>query len=477
MPGEFDGLPATRPATQPAASVSDRWWRSLGDPELDSLIGRAISANFDLQIALTRVQEARMQEAAVTGGALPMLDFSGGAGRGSGTNSTKGRVEGPLNAGTNTTGLREITQVYGFDAGWEIDLWGQYRREIEAARDDAQATAELRNGVLITVAADVARAYSDLRDEQWRLSILKDNIANQQQTMNIVQDKVRLGMVNDLDLQLARRQLAVLQAQIAPLELEIDTSQNRLAVLLGKFPQEMKAELSAPGNLPTPPPAIAAGLPITLLRRRPDIRHAERELAAYTARVGVAVADLYPHVAITSGIGLQGQGLGRQPSTNFLDWSVGPTAEWPLLDFGTLDAQIQLADLQTHEALVNYKRTIVLAVEDVDNAIASFSASHARLTSLAVALDASKKAVTLAQQRYERGIIDFLNVADAERQLYELQDQYASAEEDVTLGAIDVYEALGGGWQQYQALPPIRQPQPAVVAAVREAIAPTDPEK
>lgn len=472
MPSAFSAAP---PSTQPA-EITD-WWKSFGDLELDSLIDRAIVANFDLEIALTRLQEARTAEVVVEGGALPELEASGGAARGSGTNSTKGRVSGPLNAGTNTTGLKEITQVVGFDAGWELDIWGRYRREIEAARDDTQAAAEVRNSVLITLVSDVARAYMDARSLQMRLKIAEDNIKIEQTSVDVVQQRYDRGLTNELDLALARRQLATLESEIAPLQDEITAAERRLAVLLGEYPEDLTAELRQPGSLPELPRRIETGLPLDLLRRRPDIRESERELAANTALIGARTAELFPNVAVTAGAGLQGQGLGRTPSGNSFIWSAGPTAYWPLLDFGALDALIDIQDLRAHEALVNYKKTIVSAVEEVENALSAYSAEQDRLQNLNDALVASQRAVTLANERYDRGLTDFLNVTDAERQLYEIQDQYAVARENVAVQYIAIYKSLGGGWESYQKIPDIRKPQPAIVATVREVISPDDPQK
>jgi NodT family efflux transporter outer membrane factor (OMF) lipoprotein len=480
MPDAYNARATTRPAvasqrTRPVDLT--RWWRSLDDPELDSLVDRAVKANLDLEIALARLQEARTYEGVVLGGALPVGEFSGAAARGSGTNSTKGRVSGPLNAGTNTTGLKEITQVVGFDAGWELDLFGRYRREIEAAGDQTQAMAEERNAVLITVAADVARAYMDYRGLQARVSIADDNIRIEQQTVDLVQERFDRGLTNELDLALAKRQLATLASQLPPLRAERSAAQRRIAVLLGEYPGELDAELAKPAELPMVPEKFEPGLPVDLLRRRPDVREAERELAMATAQVGVATANLFPRLAITAGVGMQGQGLGRTPAINSFLWSAGPTAYWPVLDLGTLDAMIEYQDLRTHESLVNYKRTILSAVEEVENAISSYDAQQQRLRELADALTASRRAIELAQQRYDRGLTDFLNVLDAERELYDLQDQYAVAKEDVVVQFIALYKGLGGGWEQYQTIPAIRKPLPALVATVREVVSPRDPEK
>lgn len=476
MPSAYsDAAPATQPTTQPS-SIAD-WWKSFGDPELDSLVDRAIAANFDLEIALTRVQEARTAEIVVTGGALPELEASGAIARGSGTNSTKGRVSGPLNAGTNTTGLKEITQVVGFDAGWELDIWGRYRRQIEAAKANTQAMAEARNSVLITLVSDVARVYMDARSLQMRLKIANDNIKIEQSTVQVVQERFDRGLTNELDLALARRQLATLQSEIAPLQDEIVAAEGQLAVLLGEYPEDLRVELEKSGPLPVLPRRIETGLPVDLLRRRPDIREAERELAANTALIGADTAMLFPNVAITAGAGLQGQGAGRVPGVNSFIWSAGPTAYWPLLDFGALDALIDVQNLEAHIALVNYKKMIISAVEEVEEAISDYSAQEDRLQNLDEALVASQRAVTLANERYDRGLTDFLNVTDAERQLYEIEDQYAVAQESVVVQYIAIYKSLGGGWENYQKIPATRRPQPAVVAAVREVVSPDNPQK
>jgi len=473
MPAAYtEGLATTRPAATTQPVDLERWWRSLDDPELDSLVQRAIKNNLDLQIALDRLQEARSIEDAVSGVALPGADFSGSVARGTGTNSTRSRVGGPLNAATDTSGLREITEVAGFDAGWELDLFGRYRRELEAAGYDTQAAAEERNAVLIAVVSDVARAYLDTRTLQLRLAIAEHNIATELQTVNFVNARLKQGIANQLDVALAVRELDTVKAEVAPLEAELAAAKRRVAVLLGLYPEQLMAELDRPMALPGTPAMIEPGLPVALLRRRPDILLAERQLAAATARIGVATADLFPTVGVTAGMGLQGQGFGRSPNESSFIWSAGPEAYWPLLDFGTLDSLIEVQNYKAHEQLVNYKRTILNAVEEVDDAMTNYRAAQERLQGLGDALAASQQAFSLASQRYDRGLTDFLNVLDAERQLYDLQDQYAVAQEDVVLNFIAVYKGLGGGWEDYQKIPPIRQPQPAIVAAFEQLTGP-----
>ena len=476
--GKYDAGPSAPPSTQPSATAPARpvdlarWWQSLDDPELDSLVRRAVQANLDLRIALARLQQARAAEYVVSGGALPLVDFAAGAGRGTGADSTRGRAPGPLRSGENTKGLNEITHVAGFDAAWELDLFGRFSRQIEAARADTQAAAEARNDVLISVIADVARAYVSERALQLRLSVARQNINAQQQTVDLVRKRVRQGMNPQYDVVLAERQLASTRATLAPLEAAIGQSQRRIAVLLGQLPQDLYAELSNPGRLPAPPARIQPGLPPELLRRRPDVRQAERDLAASTARIGVATANLFPRVALLGAYGVQGQGLGRAPVMNKEIWSFGPTAYWPLLDFGTLDAVLELQDYRTRELLDSYRRSVLLAVEEVDNAIANYTAEQDRLDQLSIAVSDAQRTVQLATERYQNGQTSLLDVVDAQRQLYDLQDQYALAQEAAIVQFIALYKALGGGWEPHQQVPAIRKPRPAVIAAGASVLPP-----
>ncbi|HLJ65467.1 MAG TPA: efflux transporter outer membrane subunit [Stellaceae bacterium] len=461
--------PETRlPESFTVASASEEiatWWQALKDKELDSLITRAVSNNYDVEIALTRVEETRTIEAVLTGESLPSVELSGAAARGTGTNSTKGRVSGPLNAGTNTTGLHEITHVFGVDAFYDLDFFGRYRREIEAAKADTAAAIETRNTVLVTVVGDVARAYIELRGLQTRLQVAERNVETARQTVGVVQTRLDRGLTNELDLTLAQRQLATQQAVLAPLSAGAAAATHRIAVLLGLNPEELAPELTPQASIPPVPGQIRAGLPLELLERRPEIRLAERQLAAATARIGVATADLFPRVALTAGLGAQGQAFGRSPvvPVSFIG-SIGPQIYWPLLDFGTLDALIEIQDLRTHEEFVSYKQTIIKAVAEVDDALENFTAEEDRLNRLSEALIAGKRAVALASERYDRGLTDFLNVLDAQRQEYELEDQYASSRQAVATAYVALYQALGGGWQNYQSLPPIHRPEPALLA-------------
>ena len=471
-PAEFaavHGQPsmAAKPSTQaPQAENVDfaTWWRSLNDPELDSLVTRAIAANPDALIALDRLQAARTYEIAIIGTALPDVEASGGAGRGTGSDLTRGRAAQSLVSADNTSGLKHINVLGGFDALWEVDVFGKYRREMQAARADAQATLAERNQVLVAVIADVARAYIDMRGLQTRASILHNAEKTLQESLRIVRIRYERGITNELDVTLAARELGVLQAQIQPVEAEVSATQYTIATLLGLYPEDLIKELTPPAMIPSVPAVVQSGLPLDLLRRRPDIAQSERELAASTARIGVATGNLFPQLAVTAAIGYQKQALGTTPVIGQHIWSAGPAAAWSLLDFGQLDAQVEIARLRTRAQLVNYKRTIQNAVREVDTTWDDYAAQQDRLAKLGDALVASQRAVTLANERYARGLTDFLNVVDAERQEYDIEEQYSDAQVAVDEQFIALYRSLGGGWENYQALPPVHVPQPAIIA-------------
>jgi NodT family efflux transporter outer membrane factor (OMF) lipoprotein len=446
------------------------WWQALNDAELNSLVERAVSSNLDLEIALDRLQQARTYEAVVTGAALPTVDASAAAGRGTGTDLSKGRADQILRSADTSSGLKHINTLAGFSAMWEVDLFGKFRREIEAARDETQAARAARADVLTAVIADVVRAYVDLRGFQVRAGVLRKASEVLRESLRIVNIRYERGITNQLDVALATRELATLESQIAPMDSRVNAAQYALAVLTGEYPEQMVTELSKPDLIPTMPAPTAPGVPLDLLKRRPDIQEAERELAAATARIGVATASLFPEVSLSAAIGTQAQGWGTVPALRKHIWSFGPGAVWPLLDFGALDAQVDIAGVAAHASLVNYRKTILNAVLEVDTSLEAYEAEQVRMDKLGTSMLAGQSAVDLANGRYDRGLTDFLNVVDAERQFYDLQIQYADAQVAEGEQFVALYKSLGGGWENFQAVPAIRRPQPAIIAAFRRAI-------
>jgi NodT family efflux transporter outer membrane factor (OMF) lipoprotein len=458
-------------AAAPSQAVDvSTWWQALHDPELDSLVERALKSNPSLDIALARLLQARTFEILVTGLALPRIEAAAGGGTGTGTDATRGnRAPTGLHDADHVPAGQKIDFTAGFDAAWELDLFGRLRRQIEAAHYDAQAAASARDAVQVTVISDVARAYLDLRGLQMQLAVQLQSVRAAQDLLNVVQARFDRGIINELDVTLARRQLASAQSQVAPLQAQISATQQVIAVLLGMFPQQLDAELSAPGLIPPMPERIGPGLPLDLIRRRPDVREAEWQLAGATARIGVATGLLFPQIVLTAGLGEQGVGSGISPASTQRIWSAGYGAVLPLLDFGVLDAQVKIADLQTREQLSRYKQTIQAAVQDVDSALAFYAAQQNRLLSLGEAVIASQRATELATERYDRGLTDFLNVIDAQRQEYDLEGQYAAAQTSVAEQFVNVYRGLGGGWEQFQE-PPTPRPRPAVMAMFQHLI-------
>jgi NodT family efflux transporter outer membrane factor (OMF) lipoprotein len=482
IPTEF-GTALLTPAVASALATADlvRWWQVLGDPQLNALIERAVVSSPDIEIMLTRVQEVRSQEIVALGAMLPTVGGSGTVATGSGTDLTRGRVAPSIRAGGVTSDVRSISRMGGLDAVWELDLFGKYRRSLEAAHDDVETQAELRSAALIDVIGEIAREYFEIRGRQIQREIVRRNVATAQRTIGLLKTRSSgreesksseasgRGQSNELDINLAQRELATQEARLPELETAISAAESRLALLLGTYSAEIAEAMKSPAKMPHLPERLRPGVPVDLLRRRPDIRAAERELAAATARIGVATADLFPSVSLTAGYGAQHasrQGTTPIPLHGPI-WSVGPAAYWPLLDFGRLDALINIEDMRAHETLVKYRKTIIAAVEEVDQAMKQYRSDLQRLKALGVALDASHRAVDLTTEHYERGETDFRVVLDVQRRHYELMEDRAIAEAAVVLRYVAFYKALGGGWELYNELPPIPSAEPAIIASVR----------
>ena len=465
---------AQKTSRRPGANITD-WWQSLHDPLLNSLVSRAIESNLDLEIALTRIQVARTQELVVIGEMLPSSEAGAGGGAGTGTNMTTGRASPALRSAENTNNLAQTSRWWAGSmppgsSTSSASSAGNLKRQLTPLK----SLADIRDWVLVTVAADVARAYLDMRAFQRQLAVLRKNVDVAKASFDFQKSRFQQGIANELDLVLAERYLATLRSSIAPLEAQIAASQHVIAVLLGQYPEDLAKELAKPGKLPALPAQIPPGLPIDLLRRRPDIHAAERQLAAATARIGVATADLFPQFIVSGAVG--GQGGPRSSSAVPLTFigSAGPSVYWPMLDFGTLDAIANIAELQAHELLVNYRQTILTAVQQVDDAVAIYGAAQQRLKDLDRAIVAAHQSTKLATERYERGLTDYLNVLDAERQQFDLEEQYVGTQQSAAEQLITLYKALGGGWELHEIMPPIKQPQPAIIAAARRLLSPDE---
>jgi outer membrane protein TolC len=492
------GTASLTPAVADAPATPDfvSWWGSLHDPQLTWLIERAIAGNYDIEIALMRVQEARLQQNVVLGAMFPTVGSRAGIAAGSGGDLMRSRTGLILRSGDSVRGYRAISRMAGFDSSWELDLFGKVQRSFEAARDDAGANLELRNAALITVIAEVARNYLETRSLQIRLEIARRDVTAARRGVGRALAKLQRGpsneseskqdgkssvqesksskqennaLSNKLSLTLAQADLAIQEARLPELEAAISAAESRLAVLVGTYEADIAGAIGGPAKLPDLPEHLRPGAPVELLRRRPDIRAVERELAAATARIGVATADLFPSVTLTSGLGGQGTTgtTGAVPVIAGPIWSVGPGVYLPVLDFGRLDALIDIQEMRTREVLAKYKKTVIEAIEEVNQAVKQYQLELRRWKALRAALEEVRRGVALTAERYERGDADFRALLDVQRRKYMLEELVASAEQAAVLRYVAFYKALGGGWELYADLPPLPPVQPAVAAGIR----------
>jgi NodT family efflux transporter outer membrane factor (OMF) lipoprotein len=426
----------------PIAEAS--WWKALNDPELDTLMQRAVTSNLDVKVASAHVREARAQLAYAAGGQLPQVNGSAGY-----AHDRLSKTAAPYNAFDIPGFPWEYNQYQaGFDASWELDVFGGIRRGVEAARADLAASAADRQGVLLSVMAEVARNYVDLRGEQRRSEIAEKNLASQRDTLELTRDRRKQGVVTELDVAQAASQVAKTEAQLPILRRQQSEAIHRIAVLLGQQPEALTGELTTkPTPVPVPPPQIAIGLPAELLRRRPDIRRAERELAASTARIGQAKAALYPRLSLTGNFAMISASTSDLFDWNSRSYGIGPTVTMPLFDAGRLRRHVDVRTAQQEQALANYERTVLGAFEEVHNAIVTFVTEQERHRALVDAVAADRTAAEVSQAQYKQGVVDFLNVLEAQRSLFESEDQLADSDRAVTTALVALYKAVAGGWE------------------------------
>jgi NodT family efflux transporter outer membrane factor (OMF) lipoprotein len=416
------------------------WWTTFRDPKLNSLIGRAIQSNYDLRIAEARLRQARAQRKVSASDFWPALDASG--------SYTRERVsENGLQAVAPGVPLENNLYQAGFDAAWEIDVFGGKRRALEAATADVGASQEDRSDTLVTLLAEVARNYVELRGLQQRLVITRDNIKSQQDALEVTQARFKGGVASELDVTQAAALLASTRSQLPALETSIKQTMHQLAVLLGQVPGALRAELSEDSPIPPTPPEVPVGLPSELLRRRPDIRRAERQLAATTARIGVQTGELFPKFSLTGSAGLSSLSASDWFTGGSKVWSMGPTVQWRIFDAGRIRANIRVENARQEEALAVYEKTVLTSLQDVENALVAYGQEQVRYRSLKEGAEADQRAVELANELYSKGLADFLNVLDAQRSLYLAQDQLVQSQKTVSQNLVALYKALGGGWE------------------------------
>jgi len=442
--------------TQPGA-INSRWWQTFNDPQLNSLIDRAVEGNLTLQQAVLRIAGARQELAQARGGLFPSLNGSAKV-----TRQQLG-LEGLLKANGATDQLdsetasqlssleQPVTLYQGsFDASWELDLWGKVRRQVELADAQTQAAIEQRNDALVSLEAEVARAYLQLRGAQATVATLEQQIAVAQQSWELTQSQQRNGLAPLTDVENARAQLSSLQAQLPQYQSQARQAMNGLAVLLGKTPGALDNELYAPKAMPALPQIVPVGIPATLARRRPDIRQAEATLHAQTANIGVSVAQLFPSLSLTGQLGVRNTDVSYLDNWSSHFYSVGPSLSIPIFQGGRLVSSVKLARAQQASAALDYRQTVLTALQDVENALVSYRADQARVTALDETTGSLQRAFDLASDSYRQGISTFIDVLDAQRQLAQAQEQATQARMQSALDLVALYKALGGGWETYQ---------------------------
>ncbi|MDR3432743.1 MAG: efflux transporter outer membrane subunit [Rouxiella aceris] len=439
---------------------SPLWWKSFKDPQLDSLIDRAIAGNISLQQAVLRIAGAREQVVQAKGAWMPSVNANVKAtrqqlglegilkstGAESKLESQSPEVTSAINTATQPVNLYQGS----FDASWELDLFGGTRRSVEMANAQTQSSLESRNDALVSLQAEVARTYLQLRGAQTVLAAIQTQIDVAQQTLELTQSRQQHGLAPQLDVENSRAQLGSLRAQLPQYQSQLRQAMNGLAVLLGQLPGSLDAELSAVKPLPAIPAAVAVGVPSELARRRPDVRKAEADLHAATANIGVSVAQLFPSLSLTGQFGM------RNTDTDYLtDWSshfysVGPQISLPIFQGGRLVSSVRLSRAQQANAALNYRQTVLTALQDVDNALVSYRTDQDRVNALDESTDALQNSFDLASDGYKKGLSSFINVLDAQRQLAQARQQSAEAKVQTCTDLVSLYKSLGGGWQPYQ---------------------------
>jgi NodT family efflux transporter outer membrane factor (OMF) lipoprotein len=433
------GLNWSEPASP--APVDPAWWRNLGDPVLTGLLEAAAAHNLDLVVAEAEIREARANRDVAVGGLFPQLNASGSATR----NELSANGEIPVRSIPNFARSFNLFDG-GFDASWEIDFWGGNRRNLEAANARSASAQEAARSLKLEIIAEVAHTYIDLRSAQARLASARSDAQARTDTAALVTLRYKAGDASAFDQARADSQARTVLSQLAGLQSDGRAAAYSLALLTGRPPEALIDLASQAATWPTTPPTIGAGLRSELLRRRPDVRQAERDLAASTADIGVATADLFPKISLIGAIGQQAQHTGDLTSELSQRYQYGPSLSWPIFSAGRIRAQIRAADARANEAAARYQKAVLTALTDSETALNRYAAATSQLADLDAARAASAKALGLAQQRYRAGEDDLLNLLDAQSD-YSVTDQAALTARATQLTAlVSLYKALGGGW-------------------------------
>jgi len=424
--------------SQETANLAD-WWTVLGDKMLDSLLSQAIRKNLDVKIAIERVNQARALRGVAQSQLLPTVDAVG--------SYQRSRISPNSPIGQQIPRHTSEDWQGGFDASWELDFFGRIRRGVEAANADLEAFEDARRDVLVRLLAETARDYVELRAAQRRLAIANDTLKSQRDTLDLVSARRAAGAVSDLDVSRAAADVRTTEAAIPSLQGDIDEAIFNIGVLLGQKPDVLYDQLVIAKPIPVPTTAVPVGLPSDLLRRRPDIRQAERSLAAATARIGVATADFYPRVSLTGSFVMDATRIAQIGNWDSRQFGVGPTVAWNIFDAGRIASNVRFTEARQREALVQYQLVVLDSLKETETAISRYTKEFARRQSLEQAVRDNERSVSLAKEQYQAGSIDLLQVLDAQRNLFASQDQLARSDQTISTQFIALYKSLGGGWE------------------------------
>lgn len=448
-PVNADWVEGEDPKLKRAPADHGAWWTAFDDPVLNSLVETATEQNLSLRIAGLRILEARARLGIAVGRPYPQIQDAAGA---------YSRSVISDNAPNAAAADRNFDDLFvGFDAAWEIDFWGRFRRGIESADASLGATVANYHDLLVSLGAEVAANYVRVREFDERLALARENVRLQGRTVSISEARFRAGAVTELDVQQAKALLRDTQALIPELEIARRRAENALSVLLGMAPRDLREILGGAGTIPAAPTEVAVGIPAELLRRRPDIRRAELAAAAQSARIGIAKADLYPRFTLAGFIGFETSDAGGVVSNNAsltdlfdadsFTGFIGPSVRWPILNYGRLTNNVRVQDARFQQLVVDYQDTVLRAYQEVEDGLVGFLRAQDQAAFLSGSVAASKRSVDLALLQYREGIVDFIRVLDTQRFLVTQQDRLAASRSTIAGNLIATYKALGGGWE------------------------------
>jgi multidrug efflux system outer membrane protein len=454
VPDQYSGTATAAPqVTADAPPESSFWWQQFHDPQLDALEDKAATGNLDLKAAYLRIVESRVQVQSARAQGLPSLNASASYNREelglAGIVKSQHIDTSSPAAGGLISQLEKPVNLYqlGFDASWELDLFGKVRRSVEAADAQALNAVESRNDVLISLQAEVAQTYFQLRAGQALRQIIADQIAAQRDVVDLIQSRQQHGLAGEADVATAQAQLANLQSTLPPYEQSVATSKHALAVLTGQNPEAMDAEFAESGTLPAVPGVIPVGLPSTLARRRPDIRASEAALHAATAQIGVAVSEFFPDITLSGTLGLRNLSPGYLFQWDSKFYTLGPTVSIPLFHGGALDANVKLSRAQAAEAALSYRKSVLTALQEVEDGLTSLQQDALRTAALQESVDANQRALDVDLNAYNHGLTTYISVLTVQLQTVQAKQQLAQAQLTQNTDLVKLYKALGGGWE------------------------------